>query len=168
MLVSCLPRRVPRALFGLRGRSAAQGAQPAPTLGLGAVDLHVTDLSSRQFPTTVTLSPLTRGPSTAEDAGRLGSSFRSLAVWPWVSGRMASGLSPYGVTSFVHARLGCRGNQGISPVSDPNLLPVYHWCPGVTCSEWRLSMGTSISPHRPALIHSAILSPGPVSSGVTG
>ena len=34
------------------------------------------------------------------------------AVWPSVSGRMAFGLSPRGVASFVHARLGCRGNQG--------------------------------------------------------
>ena len=106
MFVSCFPLRVPRALFGPRGWSAAQASRTAPTLGLGAVYLHATDLSSRHFPTAVTLSPLTRGPSIAEDAGGLGSSSRSLAVWPWVSGRMASGLSPYGVASFVHARLG--------------------------------------------------------------
>ena len=48
------------------------------------------------------------------------------AVWPWVSGRMASGLSPRGVSSFVHARLGVRGNQGRMVSNLPSLCP--HTC----------------------------------------
>ena len=90
-----LPFEVPRFLLEPRGWPT--------TTSLG---MEVVSPSTQHIPTTVTLSPLTRGPSIAEDAGRLGSSSRSLAVWPWVSGRMASGLSPYGVASFVHARLG--------------------------------------------------------------
>ena len=49
-----------------------------------------------------------------------------LAVWPLVSGRVASGLSPRGVSSFVHARLGIRGNQGRMVSNLPSLCP--HTC----------------------------------------
>ena len=71
MLVSCLRRRVPLVLFGLRGWSAAQGSRTAPTLGLGAVYPHAANPSSRHFPTTITMtiSPLTLAPGIAEDAG---------------------------------------------------------------------------------------------------
>ena len=87
-------------------------------------------------------------------------------MWRLVSDRVASGLSPYGVTSFVHARLGSlRGYQGRSPVSDPNLLLMYQWCPGVTWLEWRsdrwvLGPLRGNSPQRLALIHSAVFLPG--------
>ena len=47
----------------------------------------------------------------------------NLAVWPLVSGRVASGLSPRGVTSFVHARLGVRGNQGRMVCNLPSPCP---------------------------------------------
>ena len=50
----------------------------------------------------------------------------NLAVWPLVTGRMASGLSPRGVTSFVHARLGIKGNQGRMVSNLPSLCP--HTC----------------------------------------
>ena len=40
-----------------------------------------------------------------------------------VSGRMASGLSPYGVASFVHARLGVRGYQGRMVSNLPSPCP---------------------------------------------
>ena len=57
-----------------------------------------------------------------------------LAVWPLVSGRMASGFSPRGVASFMHARLEARGYQGrmVSNLPSPcllNLLPVPQGCP---------------------------------------
>ena len=51
---------------------------------------------------------------------------RSQAVWPLDSGRVASGLSPRGVSSFVHARLGVRGNQGRMVSNLPSLCP--HTC----------------------------------------
>ena len=51
---------------------------------------------------------------------------RVLAVWPLDSGRVASGLSPRGVSSFVHARLGVRGNQGRMVCNLPSPCP--HTC----------------------------------------
>ena len=50
----------------------------------------------------------------------------NLAVWPLESGRVASGLSPRGVSSFVHARLGVRGNQGRMVCNLPSPCP--HTC----------------------------------------
>ena len=88
MIVSCFPLRVPRALFGPRGWSAAQGSRTAPTLGFGAVYLHAADPSSRHFPTTIimTISPLTLTPGIAEDAGVNGC---LLGVWPYGLGCLA-------------------------------------------------------------------------------
>ena len=59
---------------------------------------------------------------------------RNLAVWRSGSGRVASGLSPRGVASFMHARLEARGYQGrlVSNLPSPrslNLLPVPPGCP---------------------------------------
>ena len=48
---------------------------------------------------------------------------RCLAVWPLESGRVASGLSPRGVASFVHARLGVRGYQGRMVSNLPSPCP---------------------------------------------
>ena len=62
---------------------------------------------------------------------------RDLAVWPLESGRVASGLSPRGVSSFVHARLGVRGNQGRMVCNLPSPCP--H-----TCSR------TPVVPHVPS------------------
>ena len=103
-----LPFEVPRVLFSPGGWSISSSP-----------GMEVIDPSTRHIPTTLMMSPPTLGPSIAEDAGRMGSS-RSLAVWPRVSGRVASGLSPYGVASFVHARLGSiSGYQGVAQSQTP-------------------------------------------------
>ena len=78
-----LPFEVPRVLFSPGGWSIASSP------GMDGIDP-----STQHTPTTVTLtmSPLTLGPGIAEDAGKM-NLFRSLAVWPLVSGRVASGAS---------------------------------------------------------------------------
>ena len=48
---------------------------------------------------------------------------RTLAVWRSGSRRMAFGFSPYGVSSFVHARLGVRGYQGRMVSNLPSPCP---------------------------------------------
>ena len=48
---------------------------------------------------------------------------RDLAVWPLGSGRVASGLSPRGVASFVHARSGAPDDQGRTVCNLPGPCP---------------------------------------------
>ena len=70
---------------------------------------------------------------------------RCLAVWPLESGRVASGLSPRGVASFVHARLGVRGNQGRMVSNLPSLCPsTCHRCPDGAL--WWLASARTIRP----------------------
>ena len=53
-------------------------------------------------------------------------SSRFLAVWPLEPGRMASGLSPRGVASFVHARSGAPVDRGRMVCNLPGPCP--HTC----------------------------------------
>jgi len=76
-----LPFEVPQVLFNPGGWSIA------PSLGMGGIDP-----STLHIPTTITISPLTLEPGIAEDAGE-DILIRNLAVWPLVSGRVASGAS---------------------------------------------------------------------------
>ena len=77
-----LPLEVPRVSFGPGGLSTA------PSLGISVVNL-----STLHVPTTIIITrPLTLGPGIAEDAGE-DIMIRSLAVWPLVSGRVASSAS---------------------------------------------------------------------------
>ena len=94
LLLLLLPFEVPRFLFELRGWPT--------TSSLG---IQVIGPSTQHIPTTVT----SYGNPPVCMSGRVASGFSAVwpsgisAVWPWLSGRMASGLSPYGVASFVHA-----------------------------------------------------------------
>jgi len=88
---------------------------------------------------------------------------RCLAVWPLESGRVASGLSPRGVSSFVHARLGVKGNQGRMvcnlPGPCPTPVPEPQWCPmcphpaGLRLPFWRAFMVLSLHWWRRATSH---------------
>ena len=109
-----LPFEVPRFFLEPRGWPT--------TTSLG---MEVVGPSTQHIPTTVILCE----PSCSGTCGCWGCCWCCgvSAVWP-------SGLSPRGVASFVHARLGARGYQGrmVSNLPSPcllNLLPVAPGCP---------------------------------------
>ena len=89
-------------------------------------------------------------------SGRMASPHpRCLAVWPLDSGRVASGLSPHGVASFVHP-LGWGSGEtrvewsAIYPVPAPIPVPEPQWCPmclhpaGLRLPSWRAFMVLSL------------------------
>ena len=98
-------------------RTTARGLEVVPADGPADVREHARELArngshSRRFLLLISV----------------GVRVRVLGVWPYglsspsVSGRMASGLSPHGVASFVHAG-GCRGYQVPEDQSQPHLFP---------------------------------------------
>ena len=160
--LSCLLLGVPRSLFETRGwaTTSSPGMQVVKTTS--SPGMQVVNPSTQHIPTHARLcepSSATSGWLSGVSAGwpwrlsDVSAAWPCLisAAWPWViSAVWPSGLSPHGAASFVHARLGYRGNQGSMVSKLPSPGP--HTCsrppvvphvpsppPGLRLPFWRAS-----------------------------